>query len=95
MEPAHTSEVQLLTSEIPIVPRRQSGRVRWFSSEKGYGFIAPDRGGEDVFVRHSSIDADGFRTLEEGQTVTYEAGTDGRGPRALRVCPGEATSPEA
>jgi cold shock protein len=80
-------DVQLLTSEIPIQPRRLSGRVRWFSSEKGYGFIEPDDGGEDVFVRHSAIDADGFRTLDGGQRVTYESGSDGRGPRALRVCP--------
>jgi cold shock protein len=81
----HDQDVQLLTAEIPIQPRRASGRVRWFSSEKGYGFIVPDDGGEDVFVRHSAIDADGFRTLHRGQSVTYESGSDGRGPRALRV----------
>lgn len=78
-------DVQLLTTEIPVVARRLAGRVRWFSSEKGYGFIVPDEGGEDVFVRHSSIDEDGFRTLHRDESVTYEASSDGRGPRALRV----------
>lgn len=87
MHSGSETDVQLLTAEIPVQPRRQTGHVRWFSSEKGYGFIAPDGGGDDVFVRHSSIDTDGFRTLDGGQRVTYESGSDGRGPRALRVCP--------
>ena len=78
---------QLLTSEIRIATERCSGRVRWFSGEKGYGFIAPDDGGEDVFVRHSAIEANGFRTLQEDERVTYELGDDGRGPRALQVRP--------
>jgi cold shock protein len=83
----HDPDVQLLTAEIPIAPRRLTGRVRWFSSEKGYGFIVPEDGSEDVFVRYSAIDTDGFRTLHGGQAVTYESGSDGRGPRALRVRP--------
>lgn len=78
---------QLLTSEIRIATERCSGRVRWFSGEKGYGFIAPDGGGDDVFVRHSAIETNGFRTLQEDERVTYELGDDGRGPRALRVRP--------
>jgi CspA family cold shock protein len=55
------------------------GTVKWFNSEKGYGFIATD-GGPDVFVHYSAIQADGFRTLEEGQRVEFEvkAGRDGR-----------------
>ena len=78
---------QLLTGEIRATTRRASGSVLWFSGEKGYGFIRPDDGGEDVFVRHSSIDASGFRTLREGEQVTFERGDDGRGPRALQVRP--------
>lgn len=79
---------QLRTSEIPAAATRRAGTVRWFSGEKGYGFIAPDDGGDDVFVRHSSIETNGFRTLREDQRVTYEPSDDGRGPRALQVRPG-------
>jgi cold shock protein len=82
-----TADLQQLTTEIPIESLRKQGVVRWFSLEKGYGFIAPDEGGEDVFVRFSSVAGDGFRQLVEGQRVTYEVGDDGRGPRALDVRP--------
>ena len=78
---------QLPTGEIRSGAERCGGRVRWFSGEKGYGFIAPDDGGEDVFVRHSAIETNGFRTLHEDERVTYELGDDGRGPRALQVRP--------
>jgi cold shock protein len=81
----HEPTDQLLTGEIRIATERRAGRVRWFSGEKGYGFIAPDDGGEDVFVRHSAIETNGFRTLQEDERVTYELGDDGRGPRALQV----------
>lgn len=56
-----------------------TGTVKWFNSEKGYGFIAQD-GGADVFVHYSAIQSDGFRTLEEGDQVQFEvqAGRDGR-----------------
>ena len=76
---------QLPTGEIPTADERRAGRVRWFTPEKGYGFIEPDHGGEDVFVRYSAIDGDGFRELREGQRVTFLASDDGRGPRALDV----------
>lgn len=78
---------QIPTGEIRAVPQRRSGRVRWFSGEKGYGFIVPDEGDEDVFVRHSAIETNGFRTLDEDEPVTFEVGDDGRGPRALHVRP--------
>jgi cold shock protein len=87
MVSVHEPTDQLLTGEIRIAAERCAGRVRWFSGEKGYGFIAPDDGGEDVFVRHSAIETNGFRTLQEDERVTYELGDDGRGPRALQVRP--------
>jgi cold shock protein len=53
------------------------GTVKWFNEEKGYGFITPDEGGDDLFVHYSAIVGEGFRTLEEGARVSYEA-TQGR-----------------
>ena len=62
-----------------------SGKVKWFSDQKGYGFITPDEGGKDLFVHHTEIQADGFRTLKEGQPVEYETVQDGKGPKATKV----------
>ncbi len=59
-----------------------SGIVKWFNNAKGYGFITPEDGSEDVFVHYSVIKSDGFRTLAEGQTVNYEAK---RGPKGLQA----------
>jgi CspA family cold shock protein len=53
------------------------GTVKWFSVEKGYGFISPDEGGEDVFVHHTGVTGEGFKTLDEGARVDFEA-TQGR-----------------
>ncbi|GAA4842738.1 cold-shock protein [Saccharopolyspora rosea] len=58
------------------------GTVKWFNSEKGFGFIAPDGGGPDVFVHYSAIDAAGFRTLEENQAVSYDVTQGPKGPQA-------------
>ncbi|ROO90218.1 putative cold-shock DNA-binding protein [Actinocorallia herbida] len=57
------------------------GTVKWFNADKGYGFIAVD-GGRDVFVHHSSIQMDGYRTLEQGQRVEFEITQSDRGPQA-------------
>ena len=64
-----------------IVPQ---GRVKWFSDEKGFGFIEQDNGA-DVFVHHSSITMDGFRTIAEGQAVEFDLEQSDRGPRAANV----------
>lgn len=60
------------------------GRVKWFSAEKGYGFIERE-GGPDVFVHYSAIQDEGFRTLEEGQEVEFEIVEGARGPQAANV----------
>ena len=62
-----------------------TGTVKWFNEKKGYGFIIPDDGGKDLFVHHSNIDMDGFRTLREGQKVEYETAESQKGPEATNV----------
>ncbi len=62
-----------------------SGTVKWFNSTKGFGFITGDNGGDDVFVHFSGIAADGYKTLEEGQSVTYDVTEGNRGPQAVNV----------
>jgi cold shock protein len=61
------------------------GTVKWFNSEKGFGFIAPDGGAKDVFVHHSEIQGDGFRSLEENQRVQFEISQGPKGPQAVKV----------
>ena len=61
------------------------GTVKWFNAEKGYGFIANEEGGDDVFVHFSAIVMDGYRRLKEGQKVSYETETDPKNPEKLRA----------
>ena len=61
------------------------GTVKWFNAEKGFGFIAPDEGGADIFVHHSAIDTDGFRSLEENQRVEFTASQGLKGMQADQV----------
>lgn len=62
-----------------------TGNVKWFSNEKGYGFIQPDDGGNDVFVHFSSIEGQGYKTLDEGDKVEFEVGQGQKGPQAQNV----------
>ena len=64
---------------------RQTGTVKWFNESKGFGFITPSAGGPDLFVHFSAIQGNGFKTLAEGQTVSYVAGQGKKGPQAEEV----------
>ena len=64
------------------------GIVKWFSDQKGYGFITPDDGSKDVFVHHSAVQGDGFKSLREGQAVEFEVTSGPKGPQASNVIKG-------
>lgn len=64
-----------------------TGKVKWFNSSKGFGFIVPDDGSTEVFVHHSNITMEGYRSLKEGQPVEYEVGQGRKGPEATNVRP--------
>jgi CspA family cold shock protein len=64
-----------------------TGTVKWFNDAKGYGFITPDDGAKDLFVHHSSIDGVGFKSLEEGAKVEFDARAGAKGPEAASVKP--------
>jgi CspA family cold shock protein len=64
-----------------------SGTVKWFNAEKGFGFIAQDGGGPDVFAHYSNINASGFRELQEGQAVTFDITQGQKGPQAENITP--------
>ncbi|MFH1875141.1 MAG: cold-shock protein [Pseudomonadota bacterium] len=61
------------------------GKVKWFSDAKGYGFIAPDNGGDDVFVHFSAVTGEGFKSLKEGQAVEFEVQDGPKGKQAVNV----------
>jgi len=80
---------------VGVTPRKEKGELRnmpqgtvkWFNGEKGYGFIQPDDGGDDLFVHYSGISGGGFKSLEEGQKVSYEATRGKKGMQAENVTP--------
>ncbi|MBC8377702.1 MAG: cold-shock protein [Planctomycetes bacterium] len=64
-----------------------TGTVKWFNASKGFGFITPDDGGNDLFVHHTEIKTEGYATLDDNQKVTYEVGEGKKGPCANNVVP--------
>jgi CspA family cold shock protein len=62
-----------------------TGIVKWFSDDKGFGFITPDEGSKDLFVHHTGITGDGYRSLAEGAKVSYDAESGDKGPKAVNV----------
>jgi len=64
-----------------------TGTVKWFSDDKGYGFVTPDDEGKELFVHHSDIGGEGFKTLAEGAKVSYDAEAGDKGPKAVNVQP--------
>jgi len=64
-----------------------TGTVKWFSEEKGYGFITPEGGGKDLFAHHTAIQMSGFKTLKEGQRVEFEVRDGQKGPQAANIKP--------
>jgi cold shock protein len=81
---AATYSSQLCLRGVKAVP---AGTVKWFNSEKGYGFIAQPDGGDDVFVHHTAIQMNGYRTLDEGQAVEFELREGPKGLQAVDVRP--------
>lgn len=63
----------------------ETGIVKWFNSEKGFGFITPDAGGKDLFAHFSEIQSQGFKTLEENQKVSFESAQGQKGPQATKI----------
>ena len=62
-----------------------TGTVKWFNDDKGFGFITPDEAGADLFVHHSGINSDGFRSLADGARVSYDSEDGPKGPKAINV----------
>lgn len=70
------------------------GTVKWFNNAKGFGFIRPDNGGEDIFAHYSTIEMEGYRTLKAGQDVTYELNEGPKGHHAASIVPDDVKKAE-
>jgi CspA family cold shock protein len=79
-------QLNLLTKKIKVI-YMATGTVKWFNDSKGFGFISPEDGSADVFVHFSAVQGDGFRSLAEGQAVSYEVEDGPKGPQATQVNP--------
>jgi CspA family cold shock protein len=79
-------QLNLLTKNIKVI-YMATGTVKWFNDSKGFGFISPEDGSADVFVHFSAVQGDGFRSLAEGQAVSYEVEDGPKGPQATQVNP--------
>jgi CspA family cold shock protein len=64
-----------------------TGTVKWFNADKGFGFITPEDGSKDLFVHHTGIEGDGYKSLDEGVKVSYDAEAGDKGPKAVNVKP--------
>ncbi len=73
----------------------QTGVVKWFNNAKGYGFILPDEGGDDIFAHYSSIDMEGYKTLKAGQSVTFETENGPKGLHATRIQAKDQIDPQS
>jgi CspA family cold shock protein len=74
-----------LGKERYLMAERQIGTVKWFNNEKGYGFATPDDGSKDVFVHYSAIEAEGYRSLNEGDRIEFSIEMGDKGPKAVNV----------
>ena len=75
----------MLEDLFPLPPQNERGKVKWFNEEKGYGFIVPEDGGDDIFFHFSSIQQKGFKTMVGGQLVEFQASDTGEGKKATYV----------
>ena len=80
-----SSTLRVRSAHIPEGKKMATGTVKWFSDEKGFGFITPDEPGKDLFVHHNAIQSSGFRSLAEGAKVSYDAEQGAKGPAAANV----------
>jgi CspA family cold shock protein len=83
--PSNSLAFESLINNEVFMSNKTTGSVKWFNETKGFGFITPDNGGADVFVHFNAIASEGFRTLTEGQKVTFNVEQGAKGPQAANV----------